>query len=112
MPARNGWAPALAATLLLCSACARAVEVRSGPAPTYPVEIRNTLSEDIIVAYDDGSGPRTLGTVRASGSERYIIAAPRAITVLITGRSARGERSWGPYNVQLQAGATQTVTIR
>jgi len=104
----------LAALVLLIAsvACSRAVQVGSGPAPTYPIEVRNTLSQDVIVAYDDGAGVRTLGTVEAGGSERYIIASPRTMTVSITGRATSGQQTWGPFSIDLQAGATRTVTIR
>ncbi len=106
--ARFGFALAL----LALAACARAVEVSSGPAPTYPVSIRNSVGQDAIVAYDDGSGARTLGTVQAGTTERFIIAAPRSTTIAITARSASGTGSWGPYSVSLVAGETQAVVIR
>ena len=97
---------------LLTAGCARAVEVSSGPAPTYSISVRNAVGEDAIVAYDDGSGARTLGTVQAGDTERYIIAAPRITTVAITARTASGARSWGPFIVDLVAGETRSVTIR
>lgn len=100
------------ALLITGAACSRAVQVGSGPAPTYPIEVRNTLSQDVIVAYDDGGGARTLGTVEAGATERYIIAAPRTMTVSITGRAASGQQTWGPFSVDLQAGSTRSVTIR
>lgn len=107
-PAR---ATALAAALLLVG-CARAVEVASGPAPTFPITVRNAVGQDAIVAYDDGSGARTLGTVQAGSTERFIIASPQSTTVSITARSTAGTRSWGPFSVALTAGETQSVTIR
>jgi hypothetical protein len=100
------------ALLIAGAACSRAVEVGSGPAPTYPIEVHNTLSQDVIVAYDDGGGARTLGTVQAGATERYIIASPRTMTVSITGRATSGQQSWGPFSVDLQAGATRSVSIR
>jgi hypothetical protein len=100
------------ALVLAAAACSRAVQVGSGPAPTYPIEVRNTLSQDVIVAYDDGAGARTLGTVEAGGTERYIIASPRTMTVSITGRATSGQQTFGPFSVDLEAGSTPTVTIR
>lgn len=97
--------------LALLAACARSVEV-STPAPTYPVEVRSTLREDALVSYDDGAGARLLGTVPAGRTERFLIAAPRAMDVRILARSTDGARSWGPIAVVLQAGVTQSVTLR
>lgn len=97
---------------LSLAGCARAVEVSSGPAPTYPITVRNSVGEDAIVAYDDGSGARTLGTVQAGRTERFIIAAPRAMAISISARSTSGTRTWGPFALELAAGETRSVTIR
>lgn len=97
---------------LSLTGCARAVEVSSGPAPTYPITVRNSVGEDAIVAYDDGSGARTLGTVQAGRTDRFIIAAPRAMSVSISARSTTGSRTWGPFPLELAAGETRSVTIR
>lgn len=100
------------ALILLAGACSRAVEVSSGPAPTYPVSVRNALGEDVIVAYDDGGGARTLGTIRAGTTERFIIAQPATPRVSILARSVSGEREYGPFAVDLVAGETRSVTVR
>lgn len=94
------------------AACSRSVQIGSDPGPAYAVEIRNTLDQDMIVAYDDGGGPRTLGTIRAGGSERFIIASPARQSITITARNAGGSRSAGPYSVQLTVGGTATVSLR
>jgi len=109
--ARRNVRLAALAVVLAGAACARSVEVRSEPTPTYPVEVQNTLSQDVIVAYDDGGGARTLGTVPAGATERYVIASPRNLSVSITARSATGEQTWGPFTVDLQAEASRTVII-
>jgi hypothetical protein len=104
-----------AATLilvLLLAGCTRSVQIGSDPGVVYAVEIRNTLQQDMIVAYDDGGGARTLGTVRGNGSERFIITAPARQSVAITARNAAGTRSAGPYTVQLVAGDTPSVSLR
>lgn len=97
---------------LALAACARSVQIGSDPGPAYAVEVRNTLDQDMIVAYDDGGGARTLGTVRAGGSERFIIASPARQSIDISARNAGGTRSAGPYTVQLVAGQTPTVSLR
>jgi two-component system sensor histidine kinase KdpD len=77
----------------------------------YPAE-ELIGAQDAIVAYDDGSGARTLGTVQAGRTDRFIIAAPRAMSVSISARSTTGSRTWGPFPLELAAGETRSVTIR
>ncbi|MGH7578088.1 MAG: hypothetical protein ACREM1_23580 [Longimicrobiales bacterium] len=98
--------------LLTIAGCARAVAVGSDPGPAYDLTVTNSLSEDMIVSYDTGAGPAVLGTVRAGGTERFVIASQTATSITVTARSADGERTAGPYTVQLQAGATPEVTLR
>lgn len=82
------------------------------PGPTYAVQVRNTLSQDMIVSYDAGSGPAILGTVRAGTSERFVIAVRSPGPVTISARESSGGRTAGPYTVQLQAGTTAEVVLR
>lgn len=96
----------------LTAGCARAVSVGTQPGPVYAVQVRNTLSQDMIVSYDAGSGPAILGTVRANGSERFVIAVRSPGAVTITARDASGSRSAGPYTVQLQSDTTAEVVLR
>ena len=98
--------------VLLLTGCARSVQIGSDPGPAFAVEVRNGLSEDMIVSYDDGGGARTLGTVTAGASERFIIAAPARQNITITGRNNAGTRTAGPYNVQLVSGDTPVVSLR
>jgi hypothetical protein len=97
---------------VLPAACARAVQVTSGPSPTYPIEVRNVTGEEVIVSYDDGTGPRVLGNVVDGRTERFVIAARERLEVSVTARSIAGSRSWGPFHVSLTAGEAQRVTIR
>ena len=103
---------ALAAAIVLATACARPVQIGSGPGPVYAVEIVNSLGQDMIVSYDAGSGLRTLGTVPAGATERFIITAPDRTSVSIQGRNSGGNRTSGPYTVQLSQDATPRVTLR
>jgi hypothetical protein len=98
-------------TLLLTVGCARAVEVRS-TAPSYPLNVQNTHRVDLIVSYDDGSGVRTLGTVQGRATERFIIAAPRQVSIAVQGRSADGAVNVGPFTVELRTGDAPTVVLR
>lgn len=97
---------------LTIAGCARTVTVGSEPGPAYDLTVTNSLAEDMIVSYDVGTGPAVLGTVRAGGSERFVIASQTATSITVTARSADGERTSGPYTVQLQAGTTPEVTLR
>ena len=89
--------------------CARSVSFDT-PGPTYSIQVENSLSQDMIVSYDDGSGPRTLGTVAAGRSERFVVATDRT-TVTITAANSSRTRTAGPYSVQLTAGTTPRVTL-
>jgi hypothetical protein len=100
------------AILLSALACSRAVSVGSSPSPVYAVAVTNATNEELIVSYDDGSGPKALGSVRAGAAERFVIAAPARNQVAIAGRNRAGTRSVGPVNVQLVAGETKGVELR
>ncbi|MCI0433439.1 MAG: hypothetical protein L0271_07305 [Gemmatimonadetes bacterium] len=93
------------------SACARSLEVGS-PRPLYSVQIRNSLSEEMIVSYDDGAGTRALGTVLPGGIERFLINAPTSTTVMITGRGTTSGDVVGPFTVRLAAGSTPLVVLQ
>jgi hypothetical protein len=103
---------ALTAVCALLLACSRAVSIGSEPSPVYAVQVRNSLGQDMIVSYDAGSGPAILGTVRANGSERFVITTRNVTTVRITATNQDRTRTSGPYSVQLQAGTTPEVTLR
>jgi hypothetical protein len=79
---------------------------------TYAIEVHNTLTPDMIVSYDDGSGARALGAVQGGRTERFIIASPRTTAITISARNSSGTRVAGPFHVQLQAGQTQRVDLR
>ena len=98
--------------LLLAAACTRPVSIGTDPNPAYAVQVINTLPEDMIVSYDAGSGPATLGTVRANGSERFVITSRAVTTVQITARNTAGTRTAGPYTVQLRSGTAPEVRLR
>jgi hypothetical protein len=102
----------LAAAAVLAGACSRAVSVGSTPAATYAVNVTNAAGSDLAVSYDDGSGPRALGLVRAGRTERFVIAAPRQTSVTITGATPNGSRNATPVQVQLQAGSAVSLTLR
>jgi hypothetical protein len=102
----------LPALVILIGACARPVQIGSDPGPVYALEVVNSIAQDLIVSYDAGGGIRTLGTVRGGGSERFIIAAPERLTITVHAQNAAGNRSAGPYTVQLSQGATPQVTLR
>jgi hypothetical protein len=103
---------ALLALCTLIPACSRAVSVGTDPAPVYAVQVRNSLGQDMIVSYDAGNGPAILGTVRANGTERFVITTRNVTNVTITATNQGRTRTSGPYPVQLQAGTTPEVTLR
>ena len=98
-------------SLLIAAGCARAIEVNSEPSTVYAIEVHNPQNVDMIVSYDDGDGTRTLGTVRADGRERFVIAAPPTPRITITGRSSGG-RTAGPIVVDLRLGTTTAVRLQ
>ncbi len=111
MPTRLLRHAILPLVVLLSAACARAVEVNSEPSTVYAIEVYNPQSVDMVVSYDDGNGTRTLGTVRAGTRERFVIAAPPAPSIQVTGRSSGG-RTVGPLSVSLAQGQTTQVRLQ
>lgn len=105
-----------AAALLLMgaavSACARAVNVGNTPGPTYAVEVRNAFDVDMIVSYDDGGGPRVLGTVNANRTERFIIATPARTNIQLSAVDADRNQSFGPVSIELTTGETAQVVLQ
>jgi hypothetical protein len=100
----------LALCMAATASCSRTVSVSAPPAPVFAVSIDNQTRLELIVTYDDGSGPRALGAVPAGRSERFVIAASARATVDIVGRSQDGSVSATAAGVALVAG--QTVPVR
>jgi hypothetical protein len=84
----------------------------STPSPVFAIAVTNATTAELIVSYDDGSGARALGSVRAGVTERFVIAAPARATVSVSGRNPAGTRTSGPVAVELIAGETRPVTLR
>lgn len=102
----------LALLALTALAACRPVAVSSDPRPTYSIEVRNETGVALIVSYNDGRGDAILGTVSASGTERFIIAAPQTTSITVRGISENRSRTAGPIQVQLVAGVPQPVRLR
>lgn len=106
----------IAATFALATACSRAVSVgSSGPGPSavaYAVNVTNAGAVDLAVGYDDGSGNRALGLVRAGRTERFIIASPHRTIVRITGATPDGSQVVRSVSVELRADSPVDVTLR
>ena len=105
--------PLLLFLSLALGGCAsmRGVDVGTDTASTYALEVTNNRSGTVTISYTDGGTTRQLGTVAARQTERFVIAAPASTSVTVRATSAGGA-SVGTYNVQLQAGTTQRVTVR
>jgi uncharacterized lipoprotein YajG len=100
-------------TILVTSGCARGMSVGSStPAETFSISVQNMTGVTMVVSYDDGRGDAVLGTVNASATERFIIAAPATQTITVRGEAVSGTRRSGPYTVTLAGGAPQTVRLR
>lgn len=97
---------ALAAGL---TACTRGVELDSDPGQTYAVNVVNTFPQAMIVSFDDGSGPRLLGTVAANRTERFVVAASSGGTVSIIARDEADTRTVRKTVVLVPGG---TVEVR
>ena len=89
----------------------RGVDVGTDAASTYAIEVTNNRSATVTISYTDGGTNRQLGTVAARRTERFVIAAPASTSVTVRASTASGT-SVGTYNVQLQAGTTQRITVR
>ncbi|MEX2611829.1 MAG: hypothetical protein WEA24_18040 [Gemmatimonadota bacterium] len=105
----------LAAVFLLAivAGCARAVSIGTDPSPVSRVEVRNATTSEVNVFYTfaEGQAERALGNVPAGGTEEFVIAGASGRSVSIIGRTTSGQRSYGPYVVELEAGTTGEVVI-
>ena len=97
--------------VVAAAGCSRAVSVGASPAPVFAVIVANQTRLELIVTYDDGSGPRALGAVAAGRSERFVIANPSRTTVDVLGRSQDGSITTAARGVQLVAGQTVPVSL-
>jgi hypothetical protein len=97
---------------ILSSACAsmRGVSVGS-EAATYAIEVLNSTGRSAEVYWSAGGSPKLLGSVGAGRRERFIIAGATSSSVSVTAKDTSG-RTLGPYNVDLQAGVTKSLTLR
>jgi hypothetical protein len=113
-PARRANALLLFTALiaLMTLACSRGVSVGAPPSPGFAVFVSNQTRIELIVAYDDGAGPKALGAVAAGRSERFVIAAPASPTVDVLGRSQDGSVTATARGVSLVAGQTVAVALR
>jgi hypothetical protein len=111
---RGRWHARLLAAgfLLFLAGCSRAIAVGSSPSAVYAVAVTNAAGEEMIVAYDDGTGPRALGAVADGRTDRFVIAASSRTSVQVSGRNRSGTKTSGPYTVQLVAGQTIPVILR
>jgi hypothetical protein len=103
---------AFAAISTATSGCTRAIQVGSEPAPVYRLVVANDLPEAMIVAYNDGRGDRTLGSVPAGRSDTFVVAGSASPAITVTARNAQGSRTAGPFSVQLVPGSQVTVRLR
>ncbi|HUF50606.1 MAG TPA: hypothetical protein VMN60_07235 [Longimicrobiales bacterium] len=106
----------LASLLFACmavAACARTVAIQSGDSTrNYSIEITNETGVAMIVSYNDGRGDALLGTIAASRTERFIVAAPAATTISVRAVATAGGQTSGPHSVTLTAGASARLTLR
>lgn len=113
MPTLRRFFPSLIILILATSGCSRGMDVGSAaPAETFSISVENMTGVTMVVSYDDGRGDAILGTVNASATERFVIAAPATQTVTVRGEAVTGSRRAGPYTVTLIAGTPQTVRLR
>jgi hypothetical protein len=92
-------------------ACSRNVRIESEPNRGYAVLVHNTMPHAMIVSYNDGSGPRILGTVLGGASDRFMIVSPKKADVVVTATDeARSHNR--EYSVTLVAGQDMDVAIR
>jgi hypothetical protein len=96
--------------LMLTAAACRTLAVQTEAAPTYMIDVRNTISLPMIVQFDDGRGARLLGTVPAGGQERFIIAGASRAEVAILATSEDGTRSVR-REIVLQPGVPVNVSL-
>lgn len=78
------------AGLAFTGACARGVAVQSESGVAYTLEVDNVTTSNLIVSYNDGSGPRLLGTVPANQQQRFIITSPSRTQVTVTATNEAG----------------------
>jgi hypothetical protein len=98
--------------VLTGAACSRAVTVNSQPAATVSLEVRNTFPDEMIVSYNDGSATRTLGSIPAGRTERFVIVPPASSSITVTARNSAGSRNFGPLRLTVSPGGTSSVVIR
>lgn len=101
---------ALLALVAAATACTRSVDLDADPGQTYAVNVINTFAQPMIVSFDDGSGPRLLGTVGANRTERFVVAGTSGGTVSIIARDESDSRTVR-RTVSLVPGGTVDVRL-
>lgn len=93
---------------LVLAGCARPVSVGTDPGAGYAVEVVNRTGIALDVAFDDGTGPRSLGRVAAGRTERFVVVTREGPSVTIVGTG--GGSTWRSP-ATLRAGATVSVVL-
>jgi hypothetical protein len=104
--------PLLLLATILAAACSRAVNVGTLPTPVFGILITNSTNVELIVSYDDGTGPKALGAVAHGATERFVIASPANTLVEVAGRTRDGSSRIGPIQVRLVAASNTSVELR
>lgn len=97
------------AVALLLSGCARPVAVTSDPGASYAVEVVNRTGVALDVGFHAGGEARSLGTVAAGATERFVVVSPgsSAVTIVGTGTGVSVQQS-----VTLRTGETVRVVLQ
>jgi hypothetical protein len=96
----------------LTTACTRAMQVASEPAPVYRLTIVNEFAEAMVVSYNDGRGDRILGAVPPGRSDTFVVAGSASSTIVLSARNGAGTLTWGPATTTLALGDSVTQHIR
>ena len=98
------------ALVLSMSGCAsmRKIEVGSGTAASYTVNVQNTHSSTLTVSYTDAGGKtHELGSVSPSETLPFVIPGSSGTTVTLVGVSTAG----GHYTGSATLGSTTKVSL-
>jgi hypothetical protein len=92
------------------TACARGVDFGPDTQQTQAINVYNEMSHPMIVAFDDGTGERLLGTVAARSTDRFVIAGTSATTISVVAYD-QGRTHTVRRTVTLVPGASVDVRI-
>jgi hypothetical protein len=102
---------AVIAFALVGCASTRGVDVGTQTGGNFYVDVTNSRSASVTVAYTAGADRIQLGTVAAGATQRFVVPGGAGTSVTVMAVNSSGT-TVGSYPVSIEPGSTRKITVR